>query len=116
MLMVAKMKKGILSCPLFLPYYNSRISIKKYVNRLYSFSKNLAQSEIIGAIMPPIRPLVEHNPTIALLEEVGKSSEVYENRVAVTQAANSLAISDETVLMQAISYNKRKFEILLIHK
>jgi hypothetical protein len=54
---------------------------------------------MIGAIIPPIRPLVEHNPTIALLDDVGKSSDVYENRVAVTQAANNLAISEKIVLM-----------------
>lgn len=71
----------------------------RLIKNCVDINEKLAQSEIIGAIIPPIRPLVEHNPTIALLDDVGKSSEVYENRVAVTQAANNLAISEKIVLM-----------------
>lgn len=68
---------------------------------------------MIGAKIPPIRPLVEHNPTIALLPNVGNSSDVYEKRVAVTQAANSLATSAETVLIDAISLYDHTFNLMI---
>jgi hypothetical protein len=68
---------------------------------------------MMGAKIPPTRPLVEHNPTIALLPKVGNSSDVYEKRVAVTQAANSLATSAKTVLIDALSLYGHTFNSMI---
>lgn len=66
----------------------------------------LTTSAKMGAKIPPIRPLVEHNPSILLLISVGNSSAVKEYAIASTMEMKNFPINENTMRITGGSVDK----------